>query len=201
VGGAASVVAALQPREYWDAAYVAPNASYRASLDAASQHGVSWRRVHPGDSVRIDGVLVRVLAPDSAWTVAQSGPNEASTVLLIEFGVTRMLLTGDAEDDEEAWLLERWGGPALRADVLKAGHHGSRSSSTPPFLDAVRPRIAVVSVGAGNGYGHPHAGVLDAFAARGTVVLRTDELGSVVVSTDGRRIRVAGADGAWTEVQ
>jgi competence protein ComEC len=197
VGGANSILEALRPREYWDAAYVAANPSYQRSLATASKHGVRWRRVQPGDTTTIDGVFLRVLAPDSAWTTQQEDPNEASTVITAEYGVVRMLLTGDAEVAEEAWMVERWGVDVLRADVLKAGHHGSRTSSTPVFLDAVRPRIAVVSVGAGNGYGHPHATVMSSFAERGVVVLRTDELGSVVVSTNGRRIKVAGGDGAW----
>lgn len=197
VGGAASVIEALRPREFWDAAFIAPNTSYRAALDAATRRRVIWKRVHPGDSLAIDGVVFRVLAPDSAWTDAQLGPNEASTVVMAEYGATRMLLTGDAETAEEQWLVDRWGADGLRADVLKAGHHGSHTSSTAPLLDAVRARIVVVSVGAGNMYGHPHADVLAAFADRGMIVLRTDELGSVIVSSDGRRLKVAGGDGAW----
>jgi competence protein ComEC len=196
VGGAASVIDALRPREFWDAAYVSPNAQYRGALAAAARRNVAWRRAQPGHTVAIDGLVLRVLAPDSAWTAAQDGPNDASTVVLAEFGETRMLLTGDAEVGEERWLVDRWG-EELNADVLKVGHHGSHTSSTPPFLDAVRARIAVVSVGAGNSYGHPHTDVLDALAMRRMVVLRTDQLGSLVISTDGHRIKVAGSDGAW----
>jgi competence protein ComEC len=197
VGGAPSALEALRPRAYWDAAYVEPNASYRASLEIADRRGIVWKRVRPGDTLRIDGVLLRALAPDSAWTVAQHDPNEASTVVMVEYGQIRMLLTGDAEIAEERWLIDRWGPQGLRADVLKAGHHGSRTSSSAAFLDAVRPRVAVVSAGAGNIYRHPHQATLDAFAERGVVVARTDELGTVVVSTDGVRLRIAGADGAW----
>ena len=196
VGGAASVIEALRPREFWDAAYVAPSESYRAALAAAQRRGVAWRRAEPGHTAAIDGVVLRVLAPDSAWTATQRGPNEASTVLMVQYGDTRVLLTGDAEDDEERWLVERWADD-LRADVLKVGHHGSHSSSTPAFLDAVRARLAVISVGAGNSYGHPHRDVLHAFAERGMIALRTDELGSIVVSTDGKRVKVSGGDGAW----
>jgi competence protein ComEC len=198
VGGAAAVLEALRPKAYWDGAYVSPNSAYRASLATAARRGVSWHRVHPGDSLRVDGVLFRVLAPDSAWTVAQDDPNNASTVIMVEFGSVRLLLTGDAEAPEEQWMAERWGDTALRADVLKSGHHGSKTSSTAAFLDAVHPRVAVVSVGAGNTYGLPSRTVMEAYAARGIVTLRTDEIGSIVVSTDGHRIRFAGADGAWS---
>jgi competence protein ComEC len=196
VGGAPSVIRALRPQAYWDPGFVAPNASYEASLRAAADVGAQWRRVQPGDTTRLDGVLLRVLAPDSAWTAAQHGPNEASVMLMVEYGSTRFLLTGDAERTEEQWLVDRWG-DALRADVLKAGHHGSRTSSTPPILDAVRPRLAAISVGAGNMYGHPSPPVLQALAERGIVTLRTDLLGSIVIASDGRHLRVAGRDGRW----
>ena len=197
VGGAASVLEALRPAAFWDGAYLGTSASYRAALAVADRRGIPWHRVHPGDTLRVDGVFLRVLAPDSAWTAASHDPNDASCVLLVEFGEVRFLLMGDAEAPEEEWIENRWGDTALHADVLKAGHHGSRTSSTPRFLDDVHPRVAVISVGAGNTYGHPNRPVLDNLASRGAVILRTDQLGSVVISTDGRRLRVAGSDGVW----
>jgi competence protein ComEC len=108
-------------------------------------------------------------------------------VALVRYGAVRFLLVGDAERGEEAWLLQH-ADAGLRADVLKVGHHGSRTSSTGPFLAAVRPRVALVSVGLGNSYGHPDAEVLGALAAAGAEVVRTDLVGSAVVRTDGRRI-------------
>jgi competence protein ComEC len=153
--------------------------------------------VHPNDTLRLDGVLLRVLAPDSAWTAASLDPNDASTVLMVEYGRLRFLLMGDAEAPEEQWIEQHWGDSALHADVLKAGHHGSKTSSTAPFLDAVHPRLAVISVGAGNKYGHPSPPVLQAYAERGIVAVRTDQIGSIVVSTDGKRLRLAGPDGLW----
>jgi competence protein ComEC len=85
----------------------------------------------------------------------------------------------------------------LRADILKVGHHGSRTSSSEQFLDAVRPRLALVSVGAGNVYHLPTPMIMDRLAARGAQVLRTDRLGTIVARTDGRRIRVAAAGDEW----
>jgi competence protein ComEC len=85
----------------------------------------------------------------------------------------------------------------LRADVLKVGHHGSGTSTTSPFLGAVRPRLAVISVGAANLYGHPDRETLRALAAAGAQVLRTDKMGSIVVSTDGRRLLVQAAGDTW----
>jgi competence protein ComEC len=196
VGGAASVLRALHPGLYIDAGFAGGGDAYRASLGEASTLGITWQRAHPGDSLSIDGVTLRFLAPDSAWTASLDDANLASTVVLVRYGRVRFLLVGDAEAPEENWLLAQ-SDTALRADVLKVGHHGSRTSTTPDFLDAVHPRIALVSVGAGNGYGHPSAEVMGALAAVGAQVLRTDRLGTVVVRTDGVALSVQAASRAW----
>ncbi|HET7456342.1 MAG TPA: DNA internalization-related competence protein ComEC/Rec2 [Gemmatimonadaceae bacterium] len=198
VGGAASVLRALRPAGYWDAAFAAGSDVYRASLEEAAERGVPWRRVHPGDSLVVDGVVITFLAPDSAWTASLTDPNLASTVAAARFGAVRFLLVGDAESPEEAWLLAHAPEGSLRADVLKVGHHGSRTSSSAPFLDAVRPRVALVSVGAANMYGHPSADVMRELASRGVEVLRTDRLGPVVVRTDGRDITISAGGATWT---
>ena len=109
----------------------------------------------------------------------------------------RFLFTGDAELHQEAWLVERWG-TALDADVLKLGHHGSRTSSSAPFIELVTPRLALASVGAANRYGHPSPETLQALHARGIPVLRTDREGSIVVSTDGRGLDVRTRRDKWT---
>ncbi|GAC1516791.1 MAG: hypothetical protein NVS1B4_13970 [Gemmatimonadaceae bacterium] len=196
VGGATTVFHGLRPDAYYDAAFAGGSEPYAASLAAARALGVPWHRVHPGDSLAVDGVAVHFLAPDSAWTVAMTDPNVASTVARVDFGAVRFLLVGDAERAEEQWLVAR-AGDALRADVLKVGHHGSGTSSTPRFLDAVRPRIALVSVGAGNRYHLPTPSVMAALADRGMQVLRTDDWGSIVVETDGVGIAVAANGDRW----
>ncbi|HEX6966630.1 MAG TPA: DNA internalization-related competence protein ComEC/Rec2 [Gemmatimonadaceae bacterium] len=197
VGGAASVLRALHPAAYWDGAFAGGSEPYRASLVMAQTAGVEWHRAHPGDSLAVDGVVIRVLAPDSAWMSSLDDPNEASLVALVRYGAVRFLLVGDAERGEERWLLAH-DSTALHADVLKVGHHGSITSTTPPFLAAVHPRVAVVSVGAGNSYGHPSEAVLRALAASGAMVLRTDREGSIVISTDGRTLNVEDAGDRWT---
>ena len=196
VGGAASVIAALRPAAFYDAAFAAGSDVYRLALSAAGEASVPWRRVHPGDSLVVDGVVVSFLAPDSTWTTHLTDPNLASTVASVRFGAVRFLLVGDAERAEEDWLLSHAPPGSLRADVLKVGHHGSRTSSGAAFLDAVRPRLALVSVGAANMYGHPSPEVMADLAARGVEVLRTDRLGTIVVRIDGAGNTTITADGS-----
>ena len=112
--------------------------------------------------------------------------NDASIVLRIDYGKTSFLFTGDAEDWSEYMMIDA--GAELRADVLKVGHHGSRTSSTAEFLEAVSPALAVISVGKDNGYGHPAAEVLDRLEAAGALVLRTDELGTIILTSDGETV-------------
>lgn len=185
-GGAAAVVRLLRPRAWWEAAYLSTSPGYRAALAAVAEERVAWRQVDPGDAQTIDGATFTVLAPDRAWTAAQENANETSVVLQVRYGAHRFLLTGDAEAGEEAWLVAQYPAEVLASDVLKVGHHGSHSSSSPEFLDAVRPRLAVVSLGAGNRYGHPAPATLAAFADRGIPVLRTDVEGTLLVRSDGR---------------
>jgi competence protein ComEC len=196
VGGAASVIRSLHPARYVDAGFPGAAEAYRKSLAAARDVRTRWTRVHPGDSVDVDGVMITFLAPDSVWTASLTDPNLASVVTLVRVGDVRILLTGDAEGPEEAWLLEHQRS-RLSADVLKVAHHGSSTSTTPEFLDAVRPRVALVSVGAGNTYGHPNANRLRSIAAAGAQVLRTDRLGTIVARTDGHRLVIAAGGDEW----
>ena len=197
VGGAPSVLRALRPAAYVDGAYLGGATSYRTSLEIAQRSAIPWRRARPGDSLVIDAVVIRLLAPDSAWMTGLRDANEASTVALVRYGAVRFLLVGDAEQREEAWLLAH-APDALRAEVLKVGHHGSATSSSHSFVAAVRPALSLISVGAGNPYGHPNAGVLRRLAAAGSQVLRTDHSGSIVVRSDGRRIDVEAGQDSWT---
>jgi competence protein ComEC len=196
VGGAASLFGALHPALFLDPGYVGSTPRYLAALDAARTEGIPWRRVHPGDSLVVDEAVITELAPDSTWAAGLNDANLASTVLLVRVGRVRLLLTGDAEAPEEEWLLSR-APEALRADVLKVAHHGSSTSTTEAFLAAVHPRLALVSVGANNSYGHPDAEVLQRLAAAGIPTLRTDVAGTIIVRTDGTRLEVEARGERW----
>ena len=187
----------LGSEEVWDGAWVGGTPGYRRLLAETKARGVAWHRVRPGDTRTIDGVTFTVVAPDSVWVSAQQDANEASVVVRVTYGSVSMLLTGDAEGGEEQWIRDHTADTALRADVLKVGHHGSRTSSSPALLDAVRPRVAVISVGRINTYGHPSPETLSALARSGAQVLRTDRAGTVVVRTDGRSISVEAGAERW----
>ncbi len=196
IGGAASVIRALRPPELRDAAFVEGSRGYGDLLRTANEVGTRWQRVRPGERLDVDGVELEFLAPDSSWTVTLDDPNAASTVVRARFGDVRILLTGDAEAEEERWLLDA-NPQALRAQVLKVGHHGSRTSSTDDFIAAVGPRLALVSVGSANTYGHPSPEVMRRLASAGATVLRTDQLGTVILRTDGQRVEVEAAGHRW----
>jgi competence protein ComEC len=196
VGGAASTIRALRPAWYVDPAYAGASGAYRASLIAARESGTRWRRALPGDSIVVDEIVATVLAPASGWADTLRDPNEASVVVRLRVGSVTMLFTGDAEDGEEAWLVAN-SRDALRADVLKVAHHGSSTSSTAAFLDAVQPRLALISVGNGNMYRHPSPDVVRSLAAAGAITLRTDRLGTIVLHTDGRTLDVEAGGERW----
>ena len=195
-GGAATVLRALRPALFWDGAYVGTSDTYREALEAARAAGITWERVRPGIRRVIDDVELEFLAPDSAWARELADPNEASVVVRARYRAVRFLLVGDAEREEERWLVAH-DSLALRADVLKVGHHGSTTSTTERFLRAVRPSIALVSVGAGNTYGHPGPQVLASLAASGATVLRTDRQGHLVVRSDGSTLEIQAQGERW----
>ena len=153
----------------------------------AGKQGAPLTVPEEGDTLRLGGASVTVL---HCWpeAVREGRANDSSIVLRIDYGRTSFLFTGDAEDWSEYMMLDA--GVPLKADVLKVAHHGSRYSSTPAFLKAVQPAFAVISAGAGNDYGHPAREVLERLQLLGAKVLRTDELGTIVMKSDGETVSV-----------
>jgi competence protein ComEC len=155
---------------------------YDEVLTAAQTQETDVRPVQAGEIIEIeDGVRLEVVHPGPV--LIEENRNENSVSMRLVYGEFSFLFTGDAEQMGEAEMLaaER----PLTALVFKAGHHGSNSSSSLPFLQAVQPQIIIVSAGADNRFGHPAPEMLERAAAVGAVVLRTDELGSITVTTDG----------------
>lgn len=194
IGGLASVLNAapaellLSPVTEWD------SAAFRSMMDYAELGGTQVAVPAPGDTLRLGSADVTILNcwPDGVLSAGggtdDARVNDASIVVRIDYGSTSFIVAGDAEDWAEYMMLDS--GLPLRADVLRAAHHGSRYSSTAQFLAAVRPAWAVISVGKDNGYGHPHRETLARLAKVRATVLRTDELGTIRMASDGNHIRV-----------
>jgi competence protein ComEC len=162
-----------------------PESGHRLVTDTARAAAVPVQAAHPGTGYQVGAVSLTVIGPPRPLAGTRSDPNNNSVVLLVEVRGLRLLLTGDAELELQQALLAELGAGRLRADILKVPHHGS-AFQEPGFLDAVSPAVALVPVGAGNSYGHPHPAPLAHLTRGGARVLRTDTDGDVAaVVRDG----------------
>jgi competence protein ComEC len=186
VGGAADVIAGTRVAAILDPRLASSVPEERAALAAARKRHVPVTTARAGLEYAIGRLHVRVLWPDGPGLPSQD-PNDHAVVLLLSYGATDALLAADAESNV---LLPLRLPPV---EILKVSHHGSEDDGLPELLERLRPRLAVISVGTGNTYGHPTPETLAALAAApGLAVYRTDLDGPVTIESDGRRISVAG---------
>jgi competence protein ComEC len=185
-GGLAAVLTRFRVGEFWESGRLAPG---RSGTVAALVRSRTPRRVlSAGQRVWLGRGLITVLGPAAGPPRAA---NDESLVLRLDWRGVSLLFPGDLGPRGEDLLLERGG--SLRTLVLKVAHHGSRFSSSSPFLEASRPLVAVISVGVGNAFRHPSGEVVGRLEAIGAHVYRTDRDGAVILETDGRLLRVT----AW----
>jgi competence protein ComEC len=186
VGGFPVVVRALRVDAIADSGQSYGGRAFNDGLRAARAHRIPVRVARCGDRWSSgDGVQLDVLSPCGALRAdGKNDVNENSVVAMLRYGAFRMLFTGDAGFETEQRLLER--GTPLHADVLKVGHHGSAYASAPAFLAAVRPRIALISAGRHNLFGHPAPSTLAALRTAGIAAYRTDRCGAIILSVDDR---------------
>jgi competence protein ComEC len=189
-GGLPALVADFHPRELWTGV-MADTPAWKAVREAARRAGTRIVPLAAPARIAFGGASIEVLAPEAGSEAVPGAParNDDSLVLALHYGVRSFLLTGDIERPVERRLAFA-PGELRRTDVLKVAHHGSRTSSTPEFLDAVSPAFAVISAGLDNSYGDPAPSVLDRLAERHAAVYRTDRDGQVVIRTDGRKLEV-----------
>lgn len=167
----------------------------RGVVEAMRARGVLIRRPHElCGHHEMHGVAIDVLAPCPGYD-PDRGANDNSFVLRVSFGRRAFLFVGDAEHEAEAGLLARYAPRIhpefeLRADVLKVGHHGSATSTSPAFLEAVQPNVALVSTGIRNRFNHPRRETLAALQAARVATFRTDRDGAIEVETDGESLEV-----------
>ena len=180
IGGAESIVQALDVGYVLDPSQATGKDAYVDVLDAANRGAVPWIEARREVSILLDGVKVSVLYPDGPAPESSNGTdsNARSVVLLVRYGEFEALLTGDAPAYVEEAILDD-----LPSDleILKVGHHGSDTSTSPLLLAQASPKVAVISVGARNRYGHPHTDVVNRIIESGARVLRTDLRGDIVI--------------------
>jgi competence protein ComEC len=192
MGGMPAVMRNFRPRELWVS--IDPNSdAYRALLAEARDLGVTVRHFYAGDQLPWGGAQVNILAPEAGYSNPREPVNNDSLVMRIQFGNSSVLLEGDAEAPSEREMLAH--GRVAPVTLLKIGHHGSRTSTTQAFLDAVAPTDAVVSVGRGNTFGHPRYEVIERIAEARPKLYRTDEFGltTFLLGRDGKIREIVGA--------
>jgi competence protein ComEC len=195
LGGVPSVVEAVEVDRFIHSGRSSDSELFSRSRRILQEHGVMSSAVTAGDSISLgEHVAVDVLGPPDVSVSGSWEENDASVVLMVSFGETRILLPGDVEHAGERWLVERFGN-RLASDLVKAAHHGSSTSSTPAFVeastsDSSRHPVAVIPVGRFNQFGMPVPDVLTRWQSRADSVFRTDTQGAVRVSSDGKRVLV-----------
>ena len=187
VGGLPSVLAV-----YPTAAVYAPTRTYSSNIFDkfvyyTDQQGLEITIPQPGDQLTLGDVSMTVLGPVKSYP----DPNNTSIVIMAEFGSTRFLFTGDMEKEAENDMMDHWGDTYnWNCDVLKSGHHGSSTSSSYRLIYEADPEYIVISVGTDNSYGHPHRETIALYKDAGIPYFRTDELGHVIVTSDGSTVSV-----------
>lgn len=165
-------------------------------LDAADERGVEFLVPRPGDVFYVGEATITVFSP--APENIYSSLNDYSIVCKVEYGNTSVLLTGDAEKTVEKELIRS--GFDLESDVYKCGHHGSSTSNSKEFFDAVNPSAVIISCGKDNEYGHPHREVRKEIESRNLPVWRTDEDGTIVMCSDGENISIGSRSKGTTDI-
>jgi competence protein ComEC len=188
IGGAASLIDAFSPRELWTGIPVPTHMPMTALLMQAADRKMSVKEQRTGNTWGAAGVSVRVLHPPAPDWERPRVRNDDSVVLEIRYGDVAVLMTGDVGASVERSLIPQLQPAAVR--ILKAGHHGSRTSTSQELLDAWRPQIAIISAGRGNTFGHPAPEVVRRLEATGARIYRTDRDGQVTVESDGRVVSV-----------
>jgi competence protein ComEC len=186
MGGMSAVLRNFRPRELWTGA-TEDSPEWRTVRATAESLHIPIRQMKRGAPFAFGGATMQVLAPGPDYIPSDAPKNDDSLVMRIRFGATSFLLTGDMERPIERELAAR--GLLEHDDVLKVGHHGSRTSSTPEFLDLEKPAFGIISVGFDNSYGHPHPFVIHELEERRIAAFRTDQRGLITVVSDGRRLR------------
>ena len=193
IGGVEGVVLKdYEVGEVYDNGMPSKSKIYTRYMKLLKQKNIKRHGLVAGEELDFgDGVKFKVFAPakeivdKGSKTTEGHDPNNESVVGKLIFGEFTMMFTGDAEKTEEEPIVKAYGGE-LQSKILKAGHHGSKTSSSADFLRAVAPEAALISCGAGNDYGHPHTQTMKKFHSMKLKIYETDKNGTITVTTDGK---------------
>ena len=193
IGGLVKVLNAFKVNQFIDSGKVTTTQTYYGLLQLIDEKNIPFKVAKTGDKINLDALLTAnvVYADDQAANI-----NDSSVVTRVSYGSVSFLMTGDAEKDAEAAMVARYG-TKLSSTYLKAGHHGSNTSSTASFLNAVQPKGTILSYAEGNSYGHPHSGVVTALTEAGSKVYSTAKSGDITITTNG--VTHAASVKAWQE--
>jgi competence protein ComEC len=180
----AAILKDFRPKELW-IGLLPPSRALEGLIAEAHQLGINVVRHWEGDEFNLGGAKVDVLFPPRNWPVGLEPKNNDSMVMQVSYGETSVLLEGDAEKAVERRIASLH---HPRADLLKVGHHGSATSTTPEILQSVKPSLAVISVGFRNSFGLPKTDVLERLQNSGVHVYRTDLNGAVTFYLDGHSV-------------
>jgi competence protein ComEC len=197
VGGLAGLAPRYRVGRIGESGIAADGSGVRELQAMAARHGIERVRLGQGAAFGLGLARVDVVWPPQerlhgSPPATNREVNDTSIVLAISLGTQHALLLGDLEDDRDAQLLAAMGASAARWDLLKVAHHGSSTATSSALLSALRPRLAAISVGAGNDYGHPAPDLLARLEAVGATIWRTDERGTLTVTFDGQTEDSAG---------
>jgi beta-lactamase superfamily II metal-dependent hydrolase len=184
IGGLDTILNTYKVSEVWTNSQTATTVAYSNFISSIQSNGATTHTARRGDKINVGTLSFSVLNPANL----SGTTNNNSIVLNLNYGDTDFLFEGDAEQEAEAGMLSA--GIVPHADILKVGHHGSRTASSPAFLAVVKPEVAVYMCGVGNMYGHPHQETLNNLAQIGAKVYGTDVNGTVKIETDGKNYTV-----------
>lgn len=193
IGGMDNVIRKFKIGKFYMPDAITTTPTFESILDELEKKGYDYNIPEIGQKLKLGDAKLTVV-----YTKANPEDlNDSSIILLLEYDKVRVLFTGDATSNSENEILDK----DIRANILKVAHHGSQYSTTDKFLDKVNPQYAIISVGKGNDYGHPHKPILNKLKKRGIEVYRTDKLGTIILTTDGNKINIKNTktetDGKW----
>lgn len=182
IGGAQTILNTYKTKEVLMSSFVATTKVFNGVLDTLEEQDIVVTQATLGKTYNIDGVEIEVVGVDSVST----DNNNSSVIVKVTYGTVDLLFTGDLEEAGENVVLNN--GFDLSAEVLKVGHHGSETSTSETFLDAINPKLCIISVGEGNKYNHPSDKTIQKLRDRDIQYYRTDEVGNILLEIDGVNI-------------